>query len=505
MNYTIKYFPKKIFSISLLAFLIFINNNAGNSFSMSPEQKLMLGAEKNRVNLIKIAIESAVDINTKDKYGNNALHIAVKFNNIDATKVLIEYGININGENKTKNTPLHVAAQRNSVHCLNILLKHGANTNFQNSFGRTPLHIAAIYNPKNYNYEEEAIITFIAKKEIIKLLIFFGANIKIQDEDNRTVKAMTKNIEIKKTIDESVKTRNRFKNKLQRLKKQLKIKSEARKKTKKSKIIKKAENLKIVPGKSKDEIITTITKKLVPQNTTKPIIAKPFIQTKIDRKAEKEKLKQLLREQSKERQKTERQRKSERKKVERKRESERKILIKEKFAALERLENLTVPTEYLQSILRTIKTSNDFKNKNEKIEIIKALLKMYLSRKKFDHEKYLEKIFKDKSEFKKLPKITRSKSCPSFGKIKSEKKSNYSTPPEPTLEPTNSQKTYSPIPMSINSGRFSPQYFIGKSFPSSFNDSIANSFQPGSLIPSYSETNPKTFEESEINLSDYEF
>jgi ankyrin repeat protein len=63
-------------------------------------------------------IEQGVDVNKKNKDGNNALHLLCRNNSseglIDAIKLLIQPGINVNEKNKNGRNVLHLLCRNNS-------------------------------------------------------------------------------------------------------------------------------------------------------------------------------------------------------------------------------------------------------------------------------------------------------------------------------------------------------------------------------------------------------
>jgi len=67
------------------------------------------------------------DVNAKDKYGNTALHFAVKSGNLEMVTLLInEYGAKIKIKNNAKMTPLHVAIYSGYFGIVEFLVKNGS-------------------------------------------------------------------------------------------------------------------------------------------------------------------------------------------------------------------------------------------------------------------------------------------------------------------------------------------------------------------------------------------
>lgn len=152
------------------------------------------------------------DVNFIDDKGNNYLHLAVKTNNLELVEQLLIANVNLKIENVENKTPIHIAIEKNNVKMVKKLLIAWPNKYYQQfgtmgtllhstcrQFGvdfhqwfltdlcgnnkeiiiqllnnanekddlMTPLMIAIKHQPKN--------------KELIKLLIHKGANLKIND------------------------------------------------------------------------------------------------------------------------------------------------------------------------------------------------------------------------------------------------------------------------------------------------------------------------------------
>lgn len=71
-----------------------------------------------------------LDVNSKNRDGNNALHLLfMNFNSRpeitkQITKALIKRGININAKNKSNMTPLHLACHNNQIEAVLYALEH---------------------------------------------------------------------------------------------------------------------------------------------------------------------------------------------------------------------------------------------------------------------------------------------------------------------------------------------------------------------------------------------
>ena len=125
------------------------------------------------------------DLDTSDKYGTTALHIAACLPDYKVVQMLIERTAAIDVRDTKGRTPLHYAMRdfelgwdydngRRSdddiFHCVQLLLDHGASAEAQNNHGSTPLHIAASK----------------MSREIIQLLIENSTNIDLRNNSGRT-------------------------------------------------------------------------------------------------------------------------------------------------------------------------------------------------------------------------------------------------------------------------------------------------------------------------------
>lgn len=112
------------------------------------------------------------DIHEIDKYGNNIL---CHSNNIKLTNLAIESGVDVNHRNLNGLTPLHFAYRNPDV--INLLIIAGGNVNGRSNDGKTPI--------------------FLAKKvPLLKTLVSYGANINIKDCKGKSIKDITKNVDI---------------------------------------------------------------------------------------------------------------------------------------------------------------------------------------------------------------------------------------------------------------------------------------------------------------------
>eukprot|EP00026_Physarum_polycephalum_P000278 Phypoly_transcript_00278.p1 GENE.Phypoly_transcript_00278~~Phypoly_transcript_00278.p1 ORF type:complete len:1707 (+),score=276.94 Phypoly_transcript_00278:341-5461(+) len=105
--------------------------------------------------------QDKIDVTTKNKDGNTALHYAVRHpGGLDIVMRLLKNGANPNAPNSRSETPLHYACMRGHVDIISFLLAHGADANALNSDGDNSLHYAI----------------YTRSLEVIRLLLRHGAN-----------------------------------------------------------------------------------------------------------------------------------------------------------------------------------------------------------------------------------------------------------------------------------------------------------------------------------------
>ena len=139
---------------------------------------LMMAAFKGLNHIVKILVESNVDVNkTWNKTGYGALHLAVEKNHTEVVSLLLDHNADMDIQNNDGFTPLliaafkgfnqivkillesnvdvdkisnetgagalHLAVQENHTEIVSLLLDHNADMDIQNNYGYTPLLVAA--------------------------------------------------------------------------------------------------------------------------------------------------------------------------------------------------------------------------------------------------------------------------------------------------------------------------------------------------------------------------
>lgn len=123
------------------------------------------------LNVVKSLVDSGVDINLSDEYGQSLLHAFVRDWHSDVTLFAIRHGANVNAQDRFGRTPLHLAVALNYADTARILMKHGADPNTETISERiTPVHIAARCN----------------SMDAMRALMHYGGCITKRDKKGRT-------------------------------------------------------------------------------------------------------------------------------------------------------------------------------------------------------------------------------------------------------------------------------------------------------------------------------
>ena len=111
--------------------------------------------------------KSMLTLEAESKLSNLTVHEAAREGNIKLVKLRLDSGVDVNEKNKNGWTPLHSAAWGGDKEIVKILIAANADVNAKNRIGWTPL-----YNAKTM--------------EIAQLLIEGGADVNAKDEEGKT-------------------------------------------------------------------------------------------------------------------------------------------------------------------------------------------------------------------------------------------------------------------------------------------------------------------------------
>lgn len=145
------------------------------------------------------------EVNSRDKFGNEPLHLAVRHNKVAIAELLLANGADVNaGQNGGPGeTPLTLALQSyQHREMLELLLTHGAEVNVLSN-GNTPLHTAvdrnliedvelllangADPNAKGMNWQTPVHFAVLSGHiPILKMLLDYGADPNAKDSEGNT-------------------------------------------------------------------------------------------------------------------------------------------------------------------------------------------------------------------------------------------------------------------------------------------------------------------------------
>jgi ankyrin repeat protein len=132
---------------------------------------LHIATRFNKLNIVKLLVKSSINLETRDRCGQTALHVACAVDiNPEIINILLRAGANINSTSIELYTPLHVAADNGKIKQLKILISAGANLNQVASFDVTALFLAAASG----------------HLPVVRALVDAGADTTVRDRFHRT-------------------------------------------------------------------------------------------------------------------------------------------------------------------------------------------------------------------------------------------------------------------------------------------------------------------------------
>ncbi len=141
--------------------------------------------------IVKLLVGAKINVNVQDIDGCSALHRAARMGYIDSVKVLLEAKADVNVRNVESLTVLHyVVLYSYSTHnrakeIVEVLLKYGANVNAQDRNGETALHYAV----RNRD------------TDVVEVLLRYGANTSLKDRYGSTPKDIDTSHYIREIIE----------------------------------------------------------------------------------------------------------------------------------------------------------------------------------------------------------------------------------------------------------------------------------------------------------------
>lgn len=181
---------------------------------------LYYACQLNDQNIVKLLIDIGADVNITNCKKKTALHEVAILGHTEIAKLLIDNGADVNAKDKDNATPLHKAALVGDTVIAKLLIDNKANINIQDDIGYTPLHNAAslkscnediiellINNGANINAIDDEgctslhVAAWYDNKKIVELLLKYGIDKNIKDEQEETAVECAKTEEIEDLIN----------------------------------------------------------------------------------------------------------------------------------------------------------------------------------------------------------------------------------------------------------------------------------------------------------------
>lgn len=196
---------KKIF-FSACAFVSMASMQAHNNWNFL--DTACTAIEEDNAQLVKELLDQGLSPNYIFEYGYTALITAVITGSLDVATVLLKHDyIDVNQRDKYGNTALHYAAALCDLDTVKLLLSHKnivIDQRNTDSYGKTPLMLAV--NPEPY--EVIASYEYVVRDntlmyQVIKVLVFAGANAQMVDGNGNKAADYTNNEILKELLKDS--------------------------------------------------------------------------------------------------------------------------------------------------------------------------------------------------------------------------------------------------------------------------------------------------------------
>jgi ankyrin repeat protein len=190
---------------ALAALLLGVSALLAPSGKASAQDILVTAAERGETLVVRRLLAEGAGVNTRDGRGRTALLAATQRNQLDVARLLINEGADVNAKDFTQDTPFLVAGAEGRAEILKLMLGAQPDLRSVNRFGGTALipachrgHVETVklllttaidkdhVNHVGLTALMEAVVLGDggpSHTEVVRLLVFAGANVNIPDRD----------------------------------------------------------------------------------------------------------------------------------------------------------------------------------------------------------------------------------------------------------------------------------------------------------------------------------
>ncbi len=109
---------------------------------------------------VKRMIDRHADINTRDRYGDTPLNLAIKSEQRDLAGLLVSKGANVNAKGALGDTPLHVSIYKGNSDLTGLLRSKGADERLLNRYGLSPTEMRELPEVETKVVETAQLLSF---------------------------------------------------------------------------------------------------------------------------------------------------------------------------------------------------------------------------------------------------------------------------------------------------------------------------------------------------------
>lgn len=155
-----------------------LSNGADTKIVTNDGKAVLHYASRSNAKLVRLLINNGANADIHDKQNLTPLSGAIVNSNFKVMKLLIEYGAHIDDTSQWGRTVLMEAAESGDISFVRYLLEKGAKVNT----------VEKGVNFTNFNPRQTALLGAVKKHrpDVVKLLLDYGANAHIPDDQNRT-------------------------------------------------------------------------------------------------------------------------------------------------------------------------------------------------------------------------------------------------------------------------------------------------------------------------------